>query len=616
MLSIDLHGLRVKDAVKTVRDIMLLAIEQGQSEVYFVTGRGSHVNADGTSGVIKKILPSLLKPFDDLIAKVDKEPAAYKVKLKKSPTEKEKYMKIAADIGFFKVTHDFLKADANKGNAEAKYAWAVFCFSEPYEGDIAEALTTLRELEKEAMPSAAVFLAKLLLVGNKIDRNPKEAKRLLEKYAGHSPDAKFNLAKMLLQGEGIKQQEVRGKDLMLELAAIKYAPACCAVGQSYLVGDFTERDYSLAIEHLQEAANQDFSHAFTDLARCYAAGEGVPRDDKIALEYYRKAAKINNLFAIQMIGNYYATGRGGLGVNSAEAFKYYLRAAELGDADSQGLVGMHYYLGMGVQENKRQGLRWLKMAAEATNTEACYLLGCMLAEGRLVKKDLEKAQKYLRMAVKGQHYGAYVVLAIVILLAKPMNQVTQTEAYKLLKQAAETDNILDPCSGTKKLGGHYLAAATLFVDGANAICKEKKSTDRFAAGLCLLANFYTEILGNNTVGDNQIDLGLKFAEYAADTLDHTESQWFLVNSLLLNMNNEIPRIPERGLVYLRRLVGKEDPQALFLMGKIWLSGMFEEPQNSVGGESMILVAAQKGSQEAQQFLAGPTSTNSRGPGKP
>ena len=52
------------------------------------------------------------------------------------------------------------------------------------------------------------------------------------------------------------------------------------------------------------------------------------------------------------------------------ALKYYRLAAEQGDAGAQLLLGLNYFLGQGVAENKISGHMWLNIAAANGHAEA------------------------------------------------------------------------------------------------------------------------------------------------------------------------------------------------------------------------------------------------------
>ncbi len=593
MLSLDLHGMSVKDAIQAVQNTFRIAIEQGHHDIYFVTGYGSHVNADGSKGVLKKILPSLFTPFNELIVKIDKEVSAYKVTLKKTPTEKQKFYERLLQTDFFKLVTANIEREASSGNVDSKLALATFYLSSYYKGDdkISEALKILETEESKGCAQAGVLLAEILLEGTKVSRDPKKAKRILEKYADKSKDAKYMLAKTILQGEGTIRDDQRGKTLMLELADTNYAPACCSVGQSYLSADYTQRNEELGVEYLQRAAVQDYHYAFVDLARCYGAGQGIKQNAKLALHYYGEAAKFNNPYAIYQLGRYHMMGKG-LPVNNEVAFAYFVKAAQLEDGDAQGMVAVFYLLGLSVALDINEGLRWLQKATAKNHPEACYLMGCLLLEGQFISPDVTRGLLYLRVAAKDKHPLAMFSLAVT-LLSKEHTPEEKKQAFALLKTSCRLDPSLDPTGVMKKLVTKNYYMAGLFFEAPKLIASETGETDLFPVGLLSLAMEY--------IRQNNISLGLLLATHAAE-LDHTDSQWFLARIYLFEKSHDVPPDEKKGFNYLQKLVAKKEPEAIYILAIAYAQGLYGLTKDNQQAMYLMIQAAQKLWPAAIQFL--------------
>lgn len=76
-------------------------------------------------------------------------------------------------------------------------------------------------------------------------------------------------------------------------------------------------------------------------------------------------------------------------------------AAERGDAQSQYLLGSVYYIGLDhVPKDPREGVRWLRLAAEQGHARAQSGLGRAYAEGAGVLKDPLEAARWYRMAAE------------------------------------------------------------------------------------------------------------------------------------------------------------------------------------------------------------------------
>lgn len=84
--------------------------------------------------------------------------------------------------------------------------------------------------------------------------------------------------------------------------------------------------------------------------------------------------------------------------------------AEQGDANAQINLGVMYYNGDGVKQDKTEALKWVAKAAEQGLACAQYNLGVMYENGQGVEKDYTKAVSwYKKAAVQGVAIGGYWV---------------------------------------------------------------------------------------------------------------------------------------------------------------------------------------------------------------
>jgi Sel1 repeat len=88
--------------------------------------------------------------------------------------------------------------------------------------------------------------------------------------------------------------------------------------------------------------------------------------------------------------------------NYADAVKWYLEAAALGDANAQQYVGVLYFNGQGVQQNYVEALKWIQKSADQGNAIAQRTLGSIYLVGQGVKQDdAEAARWYGKAAARG-----------------------------------------------------------------------------------------------------------------------------------------------------------------------------------------------------------------------
>jgi len=88
----------------------------------------------------------------------------------------------------------------------------------------------------------------------------------------------------------------------------------------------------------------------------------VPKDSAEAVKWYRKAAEQGSAAGQYGLGLMCSNGDG-MPKDSAEAVKWFRKAAEQGFAAAQYNLGVMYYTGDGVPEDEIEALAWYKIAA-------------------------------------------------------------------------------------------------------------------------------------------------------------------------------------------------------------------------------------------------------------
>ena len=135
---------------------------------------------------------------------------------------------------------------------------------------------------------------------------------------------------------------------------------------------FCEENYTDGLKWLLAAERQSRKDSiFADmvpalqcsLGELYYSGEGIEQNYEEAFKWYEKAAEQGDADAQCMLGKLYYGGEG-VEKNSREAFKWIEKAAEQGHADAQCSLGLLYYIGEGVERNPREAFKWYKKAAD------------------------------------------------------------------------------------------------------------------------------------------------------------------------------------------------------------------------------------------------------------
>jgi len=158
------------------------------------------------------------------------------------------------------------------------------------------------------------------------------------------------------------------------------------------------------IDQLRARAEHGELSAELKLAQAYFLGKGVARDPVEATRWFRKAADQGEPQSQRILGLMYRTGSAGLPKDEAQAAGWFLKAAGHGDAPAQAELGDLYDSGRGgLAKDPVQARTWYSKAANQGNAGAQVHLGEMYenARGGLDKDDTEALAWYRKAADQG-----------------------------------------------------------------------------------------------------------------------------------------------------------------------------------------------------------------------
>jgi TPR repeat protein len=403
-IMFDLHGLGVKEVKKLLNENFAKINQLHIGEFYIITGRGNHTNSNGTHGVLKKILPKLLKPYCQAILQVNKEEGAYKIILKPQQEVnelKDLLISLCTDedkcIEYAKILHQ----RAANHDIESLLALATIHLHQAIKGfdNKNEGIRLLEKAKQLGSVDAEVQLGVLYHEGLIVKQQHEKAfKHFREAATKKHPLGQYYLAVCYLQGKGVKYNDKQALAWMKKAADQGDAYAQDALGDFYLLGKITTQNYKLGIKYKKKAAEQGLAEAQIDLARCYATGYGVEQNYQTAFDYYLAAAHSNKPYAVYQVGMYLLDGRLGT-PDITEAFNWFLRAAELGDADGQAQVGYQYLFGgLSVEQNIEKGMEWTQKAVDQKNRYGYYAMAEAYQKGIGVEQNDSKANDFMKLS--------------------------------------------------------------------------------------------------------------------------------------------------------------------------------------------------------------------------
>ena len=206
------------------------------------------------------------------------------------------------------------------------------------------------------------------------EKNPQKGVDLLNKAADNN-DA-FAVGWRLS-----KNQKTNEALPYYETAASGNNPIAMYYAGMYLIHGYggIVKDVIKGVEYLTAAANCNNELALVKLAQMYESGEGVVRDDKKALALYFRAAQEGNLDAMSKAGTYLITADDKEA--AAKGFMYLETAANAGHADAIFNLAQAYETGKGVTRDIQMAYKLYSRAADMGNAQAMGHVGIYLCTG-------------------------------------------------------------------------------------------------------------------------------------------------------------------------------------------------------------------------------------------
>ena len=209
------------------------------------------------------------------------------------------------------------------------------------------------------------------LRGDGVEQAEIEAVTWFQLAAGQgNPDSQYSLGVLFEQGRGVKKDPAAAAGWYLAAAEQGHADAQINLGSLYLNENGITRDDERAAYWYGRAAAQGVADAQFLLGGMYGAGLGIERDPAAALEWFRHAA-----------------GRG----HKAAALNLSLVA--LGNRNEEA----------GEETGSEAALKWYRVATGLDVATACYRIGKMFEQGKMVKPDPAQAVEWYRRALKQGH---------------------------------------------------------------------------------------------------------------------------------------------------------------------------------------------------------------------
>lgn len=285
----------------------------------------------------------------------------------------------------------FFELSANQNNAEAlDYLGNIYYKGENVEKNYEKAFQYFELSAKQDNPDALCKIGYFYENGYSCRKDFHKAKDFYEKSAKHNYPLALNyLGMIFIQGTGIAIDHKKGVQYLEQAEKLNCPEACVNLGYFY---NFKSKnlDYSKGRYYYEKAIQLGSITAFLYMGNLYFFGVGVQQDFLQAKEWYEKAAEHDDADAFNVIGHLYHTGKG-VAVNYTKAKEYFEKAVKKDHPNACNSLGNIYLNGNGIAPDYYKAKDLFEKSANLGNSRGRYLLGKWYLEGFSGTKDYLKA---------------------------------------------------------------------------------------------------------------------------------------------------------------------------------------------------------------------------------
>lgn len=237
------------------------------------------------------------------------------------------------------------------------------------------------------------------------------------------------------------------KQILQKLSDRSYPYAQYYLADGYASGLFNKgvEDNDRAFPLFVAASKHGHAEAGYRAALCYEFGWGSRKDAPKAVQFYRQSASKNHPGAMSRLGKACLTGEMGLGNRYREGVKWLKRAAESADFQYNSApyeLGLLHETGYGddIFKDESYAAQLFTQSADLGHVEANYRLGDSYEHGKIgcPRDPALSVHFYTGAAQRGHPLAMMALCAWYMVGAEPVLEKDENEAYEWARKAAET----------------------------------------------------------------------------------------------------------------------------------------------------------------------------------
>lgn len=304
---------------------------------------------------------------------------------------------------------------------------------------------------------AQLYLGEAYRTGSGVTQDYAAAAQWYQRAAEQgNANAQNNLALMYVNGWGVEKNNETALQWFQKAAAQGHAKAKEMVQrlEQQTVNEkfakateaYNAKDYTTALTSLKYAAKRghgqakDFLPVLISMVYKEAVSAYEEERYETALKCFLCLEEDCTAAIYSVVGRMYFTGQG-TEKDDVEAFRWFEKGAEKGDADAQYRIGIFYANGIGTQKDKKKAFYWLSQSAEQEMNDAQYEVALMYDEGEGVTANRFEALNWYRKAAEQENKDAQLVLSVLEKMSETTYEKigTTEELYKKGEMAVQKE---------------------------------------------------------------------------------------------------------------------------------------------------------------------------------
>jgi len=271
--------------------------------------------------------------------------------------------------------------------------------------DPKKAFELIQQLANKGSLEDKTLLASYYMEGIGVPKDYVKAATLTQEVLDHpegknQADALITMSLLSLNGWGVEKDPKRSIELLEQAAQKNSILANLALAERYREGTGVAKDHKRSFEYLKIAYDMfvkrplnetlNLKHIHTIVGDYYLQGIGTERDYDKAVIYYGKSVANNHPIASDALGMCTLLGWG-VDSNPEKAFLLFEQAYKSGNINAQNNLGWCYLYGFGTTQDVKRAYEYFVAAAEKGAKHAENNIAWCLLTGVGVQQDVERA---------------------------------------------------------------------------------------------------------------------------------------------------------------------------------------------------------------------------------